>query len=120
MLVDHGPSLLRGIMRGEIRLVEPLMDLLLLPLSFHVLLLLLTLFVLGDPVRTYALVGLGVVGLHVFCSILVAGDVLRDLTALLAAPLYVIWKILILPLSVRAAGNKMVWVRTNRENSKGG
>ncbi len=120
MLVDHGPSLLRGIMRGEIRLVEPLMDLLLLPLSFHVLLLLLTLFVLGDPVRTYALAGLGVVGLHVLCSILVAGDVLRDLTALLAAPLYVIWKILILPLSVRAAGNKMVWVRTNRENSKGG
>jgi cellulose synthase/poly-beta-1,6-N-acetylglucosamine synthase-like glycosyltransferase len=102
------------IIKGRFILLEPLFDLLLLPLAFHVTLLL---FLLALPYplgRTMALIGLGCVGLHVVSAIFIERLGWRELLVLLYGPLYILWKLVhgkhIITFSNRAA----VWKRTER------
>jgi hypothetical protein len=114
MIAEHSIGLAAEIVRGDAKLIEPLLDLLLLPLAFQVVLLLITLTIPFTPGRIYALAALAVAGLHVIAGIRVGGGNLEDVTALLAAPFYVVWKLAMSPSILRAARHASPWVRTER------
>ena len=114
MIAEHAPKLAREVLRGRLRLLEPLFELLLLPLAFHVLLLGLLLVLPNSAGRTYALASLGLVFVHVLAAIRTGGGSLADLKALAAAPFYVLWKILLLPKVFATARRSADWSRTER------
>ena len=115
MLRQHAPVLLRRVLGGNWRLLEPALDLLLLPLAYHVLLLLVTLALPVPFARGYALFALGVVVLHTLTAIRVGGGRWQDLFVLAAAPAYILWKLTVLRLIRRAGKRDAAWVRTERE-----
>jgi len=120
MIAEMAPPLLREVVAGRRRLLEPLLELLLLPLAFHVALLGLALLVPVAASRIYACVGLGVVAVHVLGAVAVGGGGMRDLAALLAAPGYIVWKVALVPAIARASRKGAAWVRTERHGANGG
>jgi cellulose synthase/poly-beta-1,6-N-acetylglucosamine synthase-like glycosyltransferase len=106
--------LLGEVFRGKLALLEPCLDLLLLPLAFHVCLLLLAALTPFGPVRAAAIFGLCVVAFHLAAAIAVVGGGLQDLVVLLAAPLYIVWKLLLIPRLARSSSAKATWARTER------
>ena len=114
MVREAGPGLLAAVATGSWRLLEPLLELLLLPLASHVLVLALALALPWGPGRVCALVGLIVVAVHVLAGIAVGGGGWRDLAALAAAPFYVAWKLALMPAIARASRRDTDWVRTER------
>jgi cellulose synthase/poly-beta-1,6-N-acetylglucosamine synthase-like glycosyltransferase len=118
MVVDWTPELTRRVLRGEWRLTEPLLELLLLPLAYHVLLLLAALVPPFGPTRAYALAGLLLVVVHVMVAIRVGRGGWRDLLALATAPLYILWKLTILRAIGRASRADAAWVRTDRTDNE--
>lgn len=116
MLRTHAPALLAEILRtGDRRLVEPLGELLLLPLATHVGLLGVTLLIPFPPTQLYAAASLGLVGAHVAASLKVAGATAEDVKALAKAPLYVLGKARFLPSILKASQKEQAWVRTARD-----
>ncbi len=104
------------VFKGHFRRLEPLLELLLLPLAFHVLLLIAALL---PPVvwsRTYGLIGLTLVGLHVLAAIYVGRGGWKDLLALVVAPFYILWKLTLFKRLVKSAHHDAEWVRTERDN----
>jgi cellulose synthase/poly-beta-1,6-N-acetylglucosamine synthase-like glycosyltransferase len=79
MMREHIPPLTKTVFRGRLRLLEPLLELLLLPLGWHVLLLLITLLIPFALTQGYALFGFGVVLLHVLAALWVGGGTIKDL-----------------------------------------
>ncbi len=114
MLADHAPGLAAEVLRGRLRLAEPLFELLLLPLAFHVLLLLPLLALPYALTQLYAAAALTLVGTHVLAGIFACGGTLKDLGALALAPFYVGWKLLMLPKILAAAARSAAWSRTER------
>jgi hypothetical protein len=114
MARDFVPALAADALRGRWRLLEPLLDLTLLPLAYHVVLTLLTLIAPDGIVRNYGLLALGLVAAHVLTGIAVGGGGIRDVAALAVAPFYVGWKLAMLPLVWRASRRNAEWVRTER------
>ncbi len=117
--IDWAPRLATAVLRGRLRLLEPLLDLALLPLAFHVVLLVLALTLPVPWVRATAAAALAVVGLHVLTAVVLGGGGRRELLALATAPLYVLWKLVQLPRVARAARRDAEWVRTQRAPVKG-
>jgi cellulose synthase/poly-beta-1,6-N-acetylglucosamine synthase-like glycosyltransferase len=115
MITEHAPALARAVLRGRHLLLEPLLELLLLPLAFHVTLLIAVLIVPFEPTRLYASAALLLVTLHVVAGIIVGGGGRRDFIALLAAPFYIVWKLANLGAIVRTASGIAEWIRTARE-----
>lgn len=115
ILRERAPGLALEVLRGQIRATEPLLDLLLLPLAFHVTLLVVAASTPLLIVRATGLAGLAVVAMHLFVAILVGGGNWRDYAALLAAPFYVLWKLLLIPSLVRNSRSNSAWVRTERK-----
>lgn len=111
--------LLREVIGGKPRLAEPLFELLLLPLAFHVVLLLAALVIPAPPTQLYALFGLTVVGVHVLAGIFVGGGGPRDVLALFAAPFYVLWKVGLSRAIAKASRQEADWVRTERASATG-
>lgn len=117
MLADKAPGLLKDICSGRLRLIEPLFDLLLLPLAFHVLLLALASVLLsGTNYVWLPLAGLGITASHVVFSLFLGKASLRDASALGAAPFYVLWKLLVAPRILNASRREAAWVRTQRRS----
>lgn len=114
MVREHAPRLLGDIVRGRVRMAEPLLELLLMPLAMHVGVLGVTLFVPFLPTQLAAAFGLSVVGAHVGAALLVGRAEAGDLLALLRAPMYVAWKLKLLPKIADAARTDQEWVRTAR------
>jgi cellulose synthase/poly-beta-1,6-N-acetylglucosamine synthase-like glycosyltransferase len=114
MMLQHSPALLLDVLRGRLRCLEPLLELLLLPLAFHVTLLLLAATVPIPIVREAGVAGLAVVLLHLAAAIVVGGGDWRDVTTLAAAPFYVLWKLMLIPATLRNARSNQEWVRTGR------
>jgi cellulose synthase/poly-beta-1,6-N-acetylglucosamine synthase-like glycosyltransferase len=108
------PSLIGGLVRGDLRLVEPLLDLLLLPLGLHVLMLASLLAIPYWPGRFVAAASLAVVAFHVIAGIILGGGGVDELSALAAAPWYIVWKLTVLPQILRSARRHSEWVRTQR------
>lgn len=116
MIAEQVPGLAREVLSGRGRLAEPLLELLLLPLAFHVLLLLLALLPPG-PGRVYGLAGLAVVAWHVATALWLGRAGWRDIAALAAAPLYILWKLTLGGKLLAFARRNAPWIRTERENA---
>lgn len=112
--LENLPRLLGGVISGKSRLLEPTLELLLLPLAFQITLLGLIALMPFGLSRVYALFALALVAFHVVVGILVGGGDWRDFSALLSAPFYVAWKLATLPKTVQSARSVAPWVRTER------
>jgi cellulose synthase/poly-beta-1,6-N-acetylglucosamine synthase-like glycosyltransferase len=112
--IQNLPRLLAGVVAGKLRLIEPALEMLLMPLAFHVTLLGLTALMPFGIARIYALFGLALVAVHVVAGILVGGGDWRDFGALLWAPFYVAWKLAALPKTLQSARSVAPWIRTDR------
>ncbi len=111
---EQAPELIFEVLKGRLRLLEPLMDLLLLPLAFHVFLLL-CLLALPFPVgRILALVGLGCVILHICAAIYIERGGWREVTVLFYAPFYMLWKLLHGHHIIKFSNRSASWRRTDR------
>jgi cellulose synthase/poly-beta-1,6-N-acetylglucosamine synthase-like glycosyltransferase len=115
MTAEQTPKLLAGVLSGRLRLLEPLLELLLLPLSYHLLLLLLLVFMgMGGFFTWYAVAALVLVVLHVIIAMIVGKASTEDWKALLSAPFYILWKIANIAGIVKTAGKGADWNRTSR------
>ena len=118
MLAQHAGGLLRDLARGRLSAIEPLADLLLLPLSYHVVLLLALCW--APWARGAAVAGLLVVGLHLVVAARVGRLPWRQLGALVFVPFYVLWKLALVPATLSQAGRNAPWIRTARERAREG
>lgn len=114
MIMLHAPAAAREVLRGRMRFLEPCLDLLLLPLAFHVTLLLVVAATPFRPAREIALFGLALVAVHLVAGIRLIGGGWPDVIALLGAPFYVVWKILLIPRLIAGSRSQSAWVRTER------
>ncbi len=114
MIVEKLPGLAAEVFLGKLLFLEPCLDLLLLPLAFHVTLLLLAALTPFWPVRGVALFGMGVVMIHLLAAIHVTGGGSKAFAALLGAPFYMAWKLLLIPQLLRNSKSGTTWVRTER------
>jgi hypothetical protein len=108
------PKLLRGVLSGRLVFVEPLLELLLLPLAFHVTLLAIASSAPMAAIRYGGLAGIAVVLLHLAVAIRVAGGNWRDVGTLATVPFYVLWKLRMVPSLLRNARSNHAWIRTRR------
>ncbi len=115
MIREHAPALAAEVLRGRVDLLEPLGELLLLPLATHVGLLGVTLLIPFPPTQLYAAGGLALVAAHVAAALTVGGAGREELTALAGVPLYVAKKAAMLPALLRASKKEQAWVRTARD-----
>ncbi len=116
MLREQVPSLLRdALFTPDPRLLEPALELLLLPLSYHVLLLVLLAFVGTGWLAGYAGAALALVVLHVLIAMWLGGAGWRDWQALFSAPFYLVWKLMNLSRILQAARKGARWKRTARK-----
>lgn len=118
MLREQGPVLAREVLAGKPSELEPLLDLLLLPLAFHVSLLLIACSGPSLVTRLAGLTGLAIVGFHLIAALLRCGGTWRDVLALASAPFYIAWKLLLIPALFRSAKSGAQWVRTERAVEK--
>jgi len=116
MIREQTPGLAAEVLKGNLRLLEPLLELLLLPLAFHVFLLLVLLSVPTAVAGFFALAGLLVVVLHVAVALWVGKAGWRDVLALLAAPFYIVWKLTLGRQLLKSASSGAAWVRTERKD----
>lgn len=115
MLMDHGFSLLIGVLKGKRNLLEPLADLLLLPLAYHVLLLLLLCSLPLTAAKMLGLFGLLIVLLHVLVAARIGGISFRQLAEILfSVPIYLFWKIRMVSKILQTTRRDSIWVRTER------
>jgi cellulose synthase/poly-beta-1,6-N-acetylglucosamine synthase-like glycosyltransferase len=97
------------------KLVEPLLELLLLPLAIHLLLLAAIFGIPFEPYHIYSIIALLVVTSHTVAALRLSGSARQDLIALLALPAYVVWKFRILPATLRSVRSSTEWKRTERQ-----
>ena len=114
MIAQNVPGLAREVLNGRLALVEPLLELLLLPLAFHAMLLVATATVPFEPARIYALIAFVLLGFHICAGIGVGGGNWRDFAALMAAPPYVLWKLTMVSKILKSASFDTPWMRTER------
>jgi len=114
ILISRGPSLFRRFLNGRPSFIEPIIDLMGLPIGIGVCLLCLLLVLPVTALRWYAICGLFIVGCHVLVGVYQGPDPKGDLVALASSPFYVLSKIAMLPAIFRAGGRRANWVRTSR------
>ena len=118
MLLDHGSAMARRALGGQGRFIEPLLDLLLLPLAYHTLLLSCLLLFPMLLARGLAVFGLLVLAGHVAAAARVGGLSPASLVStFMHLPKYLVWKLLMLRATVRASKSSTRWVRTDRKPS---
>ncbi len=109
------PQLLKDVfIKRRPGMIEPLFELLLLPLAFH-LILILPLFLSGNAwITAYAVLALLVVVFHVLVGMVLGKATLSDYKALATAPVYIVWKLANLKGIMKMAGKGASWKRTGR------
>ena len=115
MIMDRSWSLIRDILRGKWRLLDPLLELLLLPLSLHVVLLTIVASSMQSYLVFYGVCSILLVVAHVMAAIMSTGGGIRELKALLLVPRYIIWKVLISHNILKSSDKTANWDRTPRE-----
>ncbi|MEK6787577.1 MAG: glycosyltransferase [Pseudomonadota bacterium] len=114
MIRQHSLSLALAVLRGRLRLLEPLLELLLLPLAYQLMLFLLLALWPWPPTQVVGLAGLAMIALHVL-SAARQSEVPGIFGVLLQLPLYVFWKLARLGGILRLSGDKdAAWERTRR------
>ena len=118
IMTEQAPRLaLNVFVRGRLRLLEPLLDLLLLPLAYHLVLLALLLILATGPLLLYACVAFLLVMVHVGQAMVIGQADASDWKALAAAPIYVIRKFVNLGGILKSARKTTSWRRTPRSNT---
>jgi hypothetical protein len=112
---DWAPRLALGIMGGQIRLVEPLLDVTALPLALEVVLLLASLCLPLGWLRFYAAGAFVVVIVHLLAAAACGQDFWGSLRSVLSVPAYILWKLWMIPKIWRASRTNAEWIRTQRD-----
>ncbi len=115
MMKAYPRRLLREIQRGHFRLIEPLLDILSLPLAMGVIILLLAMFVPCTWLRWYAAAGLLVVVAHFVAAVKAGPHFWRGLGVLAMVPKYILWKLALVPRILLNSRRNASWVRTQRD-----
>jgi cellulose synthase/poly-beta-1,6-N-acetylglucosamine synthase-like glycosyltransferase len=115
MMKAYPRRLLREIQRGHFRLIEPLLDILSLPLAMGVVLLLLALFVPCTWLRWYAAAGLLIVVAHFVAAVHSGPNFWKGLGVLVMVPRYMLWKLVLVPKILLNSRRNASWVRTQRD-----
>jgi cellulose synthase/poly-beta-1,6-N-acetylglucosamine synthase-like glycosyltransferase len=110
--------LLGRALRGDLHFAEILLDLLLMPLAFHVLLLASALTSPGFA-RTAGFTGFAVLAVHIALASAAGRSPLNDLKALARVPLYLVWKLAQMPRIITTSARAAGWVRTARAGEQG-
>lgn len=111
------PELLGDVLRGRVKLLEPLLDLLSLPIASEVTLLLVAACLPFPWLRLYVLGAFAVLLLHVFTAAFSGPGFWETIRALSTVPGYILWKLWILPEIWRTSRSNAAWVRTERVSS---
>jgi hypothetical protein len=106
--------LLGQVLRGRLRLLEPMLDLAALPIGYAAFLLLVGLCVPLEWLRIYSALAIAVIGTHVLAAAWVGPDFAGDLRIMFRAPGYILWKLRLLPRLLRASRKDAAWVATER------
>jgi hypothetical protein len=109
------PKLLGNLLRGRVSLLEPLFDLLALPLASEVVLLLVMACLSFLWIRVYVVAGFAVLLFHVMAVAVKGPGLLESMKALSTVPSYILWKLWIFPEIWRTSRANAKWVRTYRE-----
>jgi cellulose synthase/poly-beta-1,6-N-acetylglucosamine synthase-like glycosyltransferase len=109
--------ILGKVLKGRVRLIEPLWDLTGLPLAYGAFAVLLAACVPVFWVREYAVVALCVILLHVLTAAWAGPDFLGTLGLLALSPIYILRKLWMIPGVLRGSSAKAAWVRTERDNT---
>ncbi|HEY0758206.1 MAG TPA: glycosyltransferase family 2 protein [Acidisarcina sp.] len=117
LLSDWWPKLLQGIVRGKFTMLEPLIDLLGVPLGIEVLFLLLLLLLPGYPFRDYGFLAFAIVLFHLAVVVYASPDRKASLQALARAPIYLFWRVSMVPSIIRASRSGAAWIRTHRDSA---
>ncbi|MCV2368868.1 glycosyltransferase family 2 protein [Roseateles oligotrophus] len=117
LLREHAGPLMGALLRGQWRALDPLMDLCLLPLAWHLALLLLGLGLAGSLLQAVAVAGLVTLSLHVGLALLLIRAGRAHLRALLTVPGYLLWKLSLLASIWRNARPNAKWVRSARRQN---
>jgi len=120
MMRRWAPDLIADVLRGRVRAIEPLFDLLALPIASEVILLLVLACLPVPWFRLYALAAFLVLVAHI-AAVAVEGPGLWGTTkALSTVPTYILWKLWIFPEIWRKSRANAAWVRTSRESPADG
>jgi cellulose synthase/poly-beta-1,6-N-acetylglucosamine synthase-like glycosyltransferase len=118
MLLDHAGPLMSRVLRGEGRFLEPLADLMLLPLAYHSVLLMILALLPLPWAHLLGLTGLAILGCHVLIAARVGGMTAGQIGGiLLYLPRYIFWKLAMVASIVRASKSSTQWVRTDRDKA---
>lgn len=114
MIASKTFPLLRLVICGQLSLLEPLFDLLLLPLGFQVILLGASLCLPSHAVRIFSLVGLAVVSFHLTVAFVLSNSDRKDFAALATGISYVSGKLRSIRALLKNAAQDAEWIRTDR------
>lgn len=120
LVYDRLPSLIGDLLRGRGRSLEPALELLSLPLTWHTGLLLALAALPVSATRPYALGALLLIAVHLLTALAIGGGRPRDLVSLALAPLYALRKIVLIPAIARMARRGAAWQRTPRSEPRVG
>jgi cellulose synthase/poly-beta-1,6-N-acetylglucosamine synthase-like glycosyltransferase len=116
MVKQWAPNLALGVLKGQTRQFEPLLDLLAMPIASEVILLLIAACLPLPWLRLYVLMAFGVLVFHVGTAAVKIPGRRGTMVALLTAPAYVLWKLIVLPKIWSRSRADAAWVRTDRES----
>lgn len=111
------------VLRGNLQMLEPLLDLLAVPLATEAALLILAL--MGglaahiDLLAAYGSLGIATLVLYLVVAASLGHDPWGTLKALAGAPAFLAWKVLMIPRTRLAARSGAAWVRTERNAGPG-
>jgi len=108
------------VLRGRLQMLEPLLDLLALPLATEaaILLLILTAGLAAHILwlAFYALIGGAAIALYIVVAAMLSPEPGATFGALASVPAFLLWKITMIPRTRRAARTDAAWVRTQRNS----
>lgn len=93
LLFEMFPTIIKGIFKGNLLLIEPLLDLFLLPISFHALILLIILVIPICITQWYAVIGLIILMANILVILKVCRGNFKDLSLISYAPVYLFQKL---------------------------
>ncbi len=117
LIADEVPVLVREVLAGHWLLLEPLAELLLLPLAFHALLVAVLLLLPTALATASGLLYLSALLLHLMAIFKIGNCGWHELKILASVPFYLLWKLTLLPRLWRSMGKNATWERTARESN---
>lgn len=109
------PKCFISALKGNLRLIEPLLDLLTLPLSYLIISFIIVSFIPMTFALPYAIFGISAVIFHIIVSMIIGKCGPRDYLSLAFVPFYLIWKILLSFKIVQNVFQGNPWTRTERK-----